>query len=144
MLTLPRSPSQGDPKNQAMQLPHHCNFPRLARDALVFGPSAALNGDPVPITSVNDTYQTVPHPSVSQQSTVSQPSCLVSRSGQLQEQDFSVEVAERIAAPQRPSTRTIYQSKWTLFERWCREFGGFHLSHCKTNLIFFSCIKTKT
>ena len=40
------SPSQGDAKNQAMQLPDHCNSPRLARDALVLGPSAALNRDP--------------------------------------------------------------------------------------------------
>ena len=32
------SPAQGDPKNQAMQLPDHCNSPRLARDALVLGP----------------------------------------------------------------------------------------------------------
>ena len=74
------SPSQDDPKNQAIQLPGHCNNPRLARDALVLGPSAALNRDP---TST-------------------------SRSGQLQEQGFSVEVAERIAAlryrQQGPST----------------------------------------
>ena len=54
-------------------------------------------------------------------STASQPSRLVSRSGELQEQGFSVEVAERIAAPQRSSTRTIYKSKWALFEKWCRE-----------------------
>ena len=54
-------------------------------------------------------------------STASQPPRLVSRSGQLQEQGFSVEVTERIAAPQRSSTRTIYQSKWALFERWCRD-----------------------
>ena len=46
---------------------------------------------------------------------------LVSRSGQLQEQGFSVEVAETIAAPQRSSTRTIYKSKCPLFEKWCRE-----------------------
>ena len=32
-----------------------------------------------------------------------------------------MEVAERIAAPQRSSTRTIYKSKWALFEKWCRE-----------------------
>ena len=38
-----------------------------------------------------------------------------------QEQGFSVEVAERIAAPQRSSTRTICKSKWALFEKWCRE-----------------------
>ena len=54
-------------------------------------------------------------------STASQPPHLVSRTGQLQEQGFSVEVAERIAAPQRSSTRTIYKSKWALFEKWCRE-----------------------
>ena len=28
---------------------------------------------------------------------------------------------QRIAAPQRSSTRTIYKSKWALFEKWCRE-----------------------
>ena len=49
------SPSQGDPKNQALPLPDHRNSP------------------------------------------------------------------ERIAAPQRSSTRTSYKSKWALFEKWCRE-----------------------
>ena len=115
------SPSQGDPKNQAMPLPDHCNSPRLARDALVLGPSAALNRDPTSTTGVNNTPQTFPQLCVSQQSTTSEPPCRVSRSGQLQEQGFSVEVAERIAAPQRSSTRTIYKSKWALFEKWCRE-----------------------
>ena len=32
-----------------------------------------------------------------------------------------MEVAERIAAPQRSSARTIYKSKWDLFEKWSRE-----------------------
>ena len=36
-LSSPGSPSQGDPKNQAVWLPDHCNSPSLARDALVFG-----------------------------------------------------------------------------------------------------------
>ena len=114
------SPSQGDAKTQAMQLPDNCNSPRLSRDALVLGPSAALNRDPTSATSVNNSSQTVPHLCVSQPST-SQPPRLVSRSGQLRDQGFSVEVAERIAAPQRSSTRTIYKSKWALFEKWCRE-----------------------
>ena len=54
------SPSQGDPKNQAVQLPDHCNSPRLARDALVLGPSAAVNRDSTSTTSVNNSSQTVP------------------------------------------------------------------------------------
>ena len=102
------SPLQGDPKNQSMPLPDHSNSPRLARDALVLGPSAALNRDPATTSSVNNTTQTVPQLRISQQSATSQPPRLVSRSGQLQEQGFSVEVAERIAAPQRSSTRTVY------------------------------------
>ena len=115
------SPSQGDPKDQAMPLPDHRDSPRLARDALVLGPSAALNRDPTTAPSVNYPTQTVPQLRVPQQSTTAEPPCLVSRSGQLQEQGFSVEVAERIAAPQWSSTRTIYRSKWALFEKWCRE-----------------------
>ena len=115
------SPSQGDPKNQAMPLPDHRNSPRLARDALVLGPSAALNRGPTTTPGVNDATQTVPQVCVPQQSTTAQPPRLVSMSRQLQEQGFSVEVAERIAAPQWSSTRTIYKSKWALFEKWCRE-----------------------
>ena len=99
----------------------HRNSPRLAMDALVLGPSAALNRDPTTTPSVNDPTQTVPQVCVPQQPTTAEPPRLVSRSGQLQEQGFSVEVAERIAAPQRSSTRTIYKSKWALFEKWCRE-----------------------
>ena len=105
------SPSQGDPKNQAMPLPDHRYSPRLSRDALVLGPSAALNRDST-ATGVNNPSQTVPQLCVLQHSSTSPPPCLVSGNGQLQEQGFSVEVAERIAAPQRSSTRTIYKSKW--------------------------------
>ena len=87
---------------------HHHNSPRLARDALVLGPCAALNRDPTTTPSVNDSTQTVPQVCVPQQFATAQPPRLVSRSGQLQEQGFSVEVAERIAAlsghQQGPST----------------------------------------
>ena len=92
-----------------MLLSDHRNSPRLARDALVLGPSAALNRDPTTTPSVNDPTQTGPQLCVPQLSTTAEPPRLVSRSGQLQEQGFSVEVAEKIAAPQRSSTRTIYR-----------------------------------
>ena len=92
-------------KNQAMPLPDHRNSPRLARDALVLGPSAALNRDPTSTSGANNSSQTVPQLCVPQQSTTSQPPHLVCRRG----------------APQRSSTRTIYKSKWALFEKWCRE-----------------------
>ena len=104
-----------------MPLPDHRNSPRMARDALVLGPSAALNRDPTTAPGVNDSIPAVPQVCVPQQPATAQPPRLVSRSGQLQEQGFSVEVAERIAATQRSSTRTMYRSKWALFEKWCRE-----------------------
>ena len=80
-----------------------------------------LSTDPTSASSVNNSSQTVPQLCASQQATTSQPPHLVSRSGQLQEQGLSVEVAERIAALQRSSTKIIYKSKWALFEKWCRE-----------------------
>ena len=114
------SPSQGDPKSPAIQVPDHRNSPRLARDALVLGPSVALNRDPTSTSSVNNSSQRVPQLWVPQQSTASQPPRLVSRSGQLQEQGFSVEVAEN-CCPSEIINKTIYKSKWALFEKWCRE-----------------------
>ena len=51
------SPSQDDPKNQAMPLPDHSDSPRLARDALVLGPSAALNRDPTATPGVHNNTQ---------------------------------------------------------------------------------------
>ena len=140
----PMAPSQGDPKDQAMLLSDHRNSPRLARDALVLGPSAAINRDPTTTPSVNDPTQTVPQVCVPQQPPAPEPPRLVSRSGQLQEQGFSVEVAERIAAPQWSSTRAIYKSRWALFEKWCREnsvdFSTPSVKQCQ----IFSCTCTKT
>ena len=47
-------------KIRQLLLPDHRNSPRLARDTLVLGPSAALNGDPTTTSSVNNSSQTVP------------------------------------------------------------------------------------
>ena len=57
------------------------------------GPSAALNRDPTTTPSVNNPTQTVPQVCVPQQPPAAEPPRLMSRSGQLQEQGFSVEVA---------------------------------------------------
>ena len=105
-----------------MQSSDHTNSPRLARDALVLGPTATLNRDPTAAPGVDNTPHAVPQLCVPQQPATPQPPRLVSRSGQLQEQGFSVEVAEGIPAPQRSSRRTIYKSQWALFkEKWGRE-----------------------
>ena len=38
----------------------------------------------------------------------------------IREQEFSDQVAKRIEAPQRWSTRSVYEAKWTVFVRWCK------------------------
>ena len=43
------------------------------------------------------------------------------RASAIKQAGFSVEVATRIEAPQRRSTRAIYESKWAVFVRWCEE-----------------------
>ena len=115
------STAQTNTKGPPVQLPPNPNSPGLARHALVLGSGASISGNSASVACISNSTQTVKQPGVSQQSAISQPSCLVSRSEQLQEQGFSTEVAERIAAPQRSSTRAIYQAKWALFEKWCRE-----------------------
>ena len=45
--------------------------------------------------------------------------CLAPRAQTIREQGFSSPVASRIEAPQRRSTRTVYEAKWALFVRWC-------------------------
>ena len=41
------------------------------------------------------------------------------RASAIHKQGFSNEVAERIEAPQRVSTRAVYKSKWAIFVKWC-------------------------
>ena len=41
------------------------------------------------------------------------------RASAIKEQGFSEAVAAKIEAPQRGSTRSVYEAKWTIFTKWC-------------------------
>ena len=41
------------------------------------------------------------------------------RATAIKEQGFSEAVAARIEAPQKRSTRSVYEAKWTIFTKWC-------------------------
>ena len=41
------------------------------------------------------------------------------RATAIMEQGFSEAMAARIEAPQRGSTRSVYETKWTIFTKWC-------------------------
>ena len=49
----------------------------------------------------------------------SKSACLAPRASSIKRQGFSDEVAARIEAPQRSSTRAVYKSKWAIFVKWC-------------------------
>ena len=115
------STSKSNTKGPPVQLPPNPDSPGLAGHALVLESGPSISGNSTSVVCISKSAQAVKQPGVSQQSAIPQPPCLVSRSEQLQEQGFSSEVAERIAAPQRSSTRSIYQAKWALFEKWGRE-----------------------
>ena len=41
------------------------------------------------------------------------------RASAVKEQGFSEAVAARIEAPQRGTTRSVYEAKWAIFTKWC-------------------------
>ena len=56
---------------------------------------------------------------LSQKSDKSKSPCMAPRATTIKEQGFSEAVAARIEAPQRRSTRSVYEAKWAIFTKWC-------------------------
>ena len=55
----------------------------------------------------------------SQKSVKPESPCMAPRAAFIKEQGFSEAVAARNEAPQRGSTRSVYEAKWTFFKKWC-------------------------
>ena len=92
----------------------------IAQHALVLGSSQLISSDPVQAPSG-------PRPGIpalqrapTQEPHTSQSPCLAPRIDSIQKHGFSQEVATRIEAPQRSSTRAVYKSKWAVFTNWCK------------------------
>ena len=134
MLTLSRLSFTGWSKKSGKAITHHSNSPRLARDAVILGPSAALNRDPTPVPSVNNTSETVPQLCVSQQSTTSQPPRLVSRSAELQEQGFSLEGAENCSPSKVINKDHLQVEVGSICEMVQRKFSVLIHSLCERSL----------
>ena len=92
---------------------------RMAQHALVLGPSDHVQSDTVEPSQhaqpANSTFQSDP----SQKSDESKSPCMAPRATAIKEQGFSKAVATRIEAPQRGSTRSVYEAKWAIFTKWC-------------------------
>ena len=97
----------------------HFGCSGVAQHALVLGPSGHVQSGPSqpaqPAKSVNTALQSDP----SQKSDKSKSPCMAPRATKIKEQGFSEAVAARIEAPQRRSTRSVYEAKWAIFAKWC-------------------------
>ena len=97
----------------------YSDCPRVAQHALVLGSSGNVQLDP-PV-SAQPAQSGVPtiQPDPAQELVKPEPTCLAPRATAIKEQGFSEAVAARIEAPQRGSTRSVYEAKWTIFTKWC-------------------------
>ena len=84
----------------------------MAQHALVLGSSGNVQSDPTVSAQHTQLSVSAIQPGPSQEPVKSESTCLASA---IKEQGFSEVVAARIEAPQRGSTRSVYEAKWTIF-----------------------------
>ena len=121
-ICLPTNRHIGQSGGEVTGLPvqeSHPDCSGVAQHALVLGSSDHVQSGPYQSAhsaqSVDTTLQSDP----SQKSGKSESPCLAPRATTIKEQGFSEAVATRIEAPQRRSTRAVYEAKWTIFTKWC-------------------------
>ena len=121
-ICLPTSSHLGQSGGEVAGLPmqeNHCYCSGVAQHALVLGLSDHAQSDPTEpaflAQPVNSALQSDP----SQKSDKPKSPCMAPRATAIKKQGFSEAVAARIEAPQRGSTRSVYEAKWTIFTKWC-------------------------
>ena len=118
-ICLPTSSHLGQSGGEVTGLPlqqDHFDHPGVAQHVLVLGSSGNVQSDPpVSAQSGISTFQ----PDPAQEPVKPELTCLAPRATANKEQGFSEEVAAQIEAPQRGSTRSVYEAKWTIFTKWC-------------------------
>ena len=91
----------------------------VVQHALVLGSNGNVQSDPTVSAQHTQLSVSAIQPGPSQEPVKSEPTCLAPRASAIKEQGFSEAVAARIEAPQRGSTRSVYEAKWTIFTKWC-------------------------
>ena len=98
---------------------NHSDCPGVTQHALVLGPSDYVQSDPTEPPLLAQPVNTALQSDPSQKSDKPKSPCMAPRATSIKEQGFSEAVAARIDAPQRGSTRSVYEAKWTIFTKWC-------------------------
>ena len=86
---------------------------------MVFGPSGNVQPDPTALASTAKSPDSTLQSDSPQKSDKPKAPCMAPRASAIKEQGLSEEVATRIEAPQRGSTRSVYEAKWAIFTKWC-------------------------
>ena len=121
-LRLPTDRHIGQSGGEVTGLPvqeTNSNCPGVAQHALVLGLSDHVQPGPYQPAQPAQPAHTALQSDPSQKSDKSKSPCLAPRATAIKEQGFSEAVAARIEAPQRRSTRSVYEAKWTIFTKWC-------------------------
>ena len=116
-IRLPTSSHLGQSGGEVPGLPmqqNNSDCTRVAQHALVLGPGSNVKPDPTVSAQHTKPSVSVIEPGPSQEPVESEPTCLAPRASAIKEQGFSEAVAARIEAPQRGSTRSVYEAKWCL------------------------------
>ena len=98
---------------------NHSDCSGMAQHALVWGSGGHVQPNPIEPAHSAQPADTALQSDPSQKSDKPKSPCMAPRATAIKEQGFSEAVAGRIEAPQRRSTRSVYEAKWTIFTKWC-------------------------
>ena len=121
-ICLPTSSHLGQSGGEVVGLPmqkNHSDCSGVAQHALVLESSDHVQSDPTEPALLAQPVNTALQSDPSQKSNKPKSPCMAPRATSIKEQGFSEAVAARIEAPQRGSTRSAYEAKWTIFTKWC-------------------------
>ena len=88
-----------------------------------FPASGAGNRRSGPASSVSRSAQTASFPPSSSRDIQAVPSCVETLQRFARSQGYSSRVAKQISLARRPSSCAGYQTKWTIYRRWCHLEG---------------------
>ena len=121
-ICLPTSSHLGQSGGEVAGLPmqeNHSDCSREAQHALGLGPSDHVQSDATEPAFLAQPVNTALQSDPSQKSDKPKSPCMAPRTTAIKEQGFSEAVAARIEAPQRGSTRSVYEAKRIIFTKWC-------------------------
>ena len=119
-ICLPTSSHLGQSGGEVAELDmqqNHIDCTGVAQHALVLGSSGHVQSDPTVSAQSVQSGNSAVQPDPAQEPVKPEPTCLAPRATAIKEQVFSEAVAAQIEAPQRGSTRSVYEAKWTIFTK---------------------------